>query len=125
MTTNPAVEGKLANNMMMATAELRSRKSAFEKKCLIPLLQVLEQSSVAFKETGPARGSSVENAIAPRRQIGRGQPAIEPPSKIRPVRFQYGALPGDAIALVAALSGKSSPALSLASRPLISSIFLS
>ena len=56
---------------------------------------------------------------------GRGQPAIEPPSKIRPVRFQYGALPGDAIALVAALSGKSSPALSLASRPLISSIFLS
>jgi len=35
-TTNPAVEGTLANNMTMATIKLRSRKSAFENNCLMP-----------------------------------------------------------------------------------------
>src|SRR5271157_4583545 len=49
MTTNPAVEGTLANNRTTATIKLRSRKSAFENNCLIPLRPVLKQPSLAFK----------------------------------------------------------------------------
>jgi len=53
MTTNPAVEGTLANNMTMATIKLRSRKSAFENSSLVPQLPVLKQPSLAFKIRWP------------------------------------------------------------------------
>lgn len=37
-TTNPSVTGMLANSITMAMTKLRSRKSAFEKNCLIAQL---------------------------------------------------------------------------------------
>lgn len=52
MTTNPAVEGKLANNMTMARIKLRSRRSDFENMRPISFTDLLEQSPLVFKIDG-------------------------------------------------------------------------
>jgi hypothetical protein len=48
-STNPAVEGTLANNRTMAMIKLRSPKLDFENNCLIPPRPDLNQPSLAFK----------------------------------------------------------------------------